>query len=147
MPLIEVEKVVPAPLEAVYAVAKDIERFPEFMPSVNSVRITKRAGDTLVSDWEGYIEEFKRTLKWTEEDRWLDAEHRCEFHALSGDWDRYEGTWEFSAAGEGATRMRLVVDYDFNVPLIGALIKGLVARLVRKNSEEMLDGIARAAGA
>jgi len=145
MPVLELERTVPAPRERVYAVAKDIERFPEFMPSVSSVRIVEH-GERQVSEWVGYIEEFKRQLKWTEEDYWDDTAQRCRFRAIAGDWDRYEGTWEFLPAGEG-TLMRLRVDYDFNVPLIGALIKGLLAKLVRKNSEEMMEGIARQAAA
>ena len=143
MPQIELERTVPAPLDRVYAVAKDIERFPEIMPSIKSVRIST-PGPRQVSEWVGYIAEFKRTVKWTEEDYWDDDKHRCEFRAVAGDWDRYEGVWEFAPQGE-STLMRLRVGYDFNVPLIGALIQGVLAKLVRKNCEEMISGIAQRA--
>lgn len=144
MPEMDLEQVVAAPLERVYAVARDIERFPEFMPSVSSVKITEQ-GSRQVSEWVGYIPEFKRYLKWTEEDFWDDEKHTCRFQAISGDWDRYEGVWEFESRG-GQTLMRLHVGYDFNVPLIGALIQGVLAKLVRKSSEAMMAGIAQRAG-
>ena len=32
-----------APPERVYAVARDVERFPDFMPDVESVRVVERA--------------------------------------------------------------------------------------------------------
>jgi uncharacterized membrane protein len=39
MARVELEVVIHAPLETVYAVARDVEAFPQFMPDVKSVRI------------------------------------------------------------------------------------------------------------
>ena len=38
---------IPAPLETVYPIAKDIERFPEFFPDVESVCILEQHGARL----------------------------------------------------------------------------------------------------
>ena len=58
------------PIEQVYALAKDIEAFPEFMPDVKSVKVLERSedGQRTVSKWEAPVKEFKMTVKWTEED-------------------------------------------------------------------------------
>lgn len=144
MPEINVEQAVNAPVEKVFAIAKDIERFPEWMDNMESVKITSREGDTTVSEWVARIEEFKRMLRWTEEDIWNDATRRCTFRALEGDWDTYAGVWDFLPEGEG-TRMRMQLNYEFNVPLIGALIKGLLLRLVTKNTQDMLAALAKRA--
>ncbi len=64
----------------------------------------------------------------------------CHFHSLSGDWDRYEGLWTFTPEGDG-THVVLEISYDYNVPLIGALIKQLLAKLVQRNAEETLAGL------
>ncbi|MCC7386927.1 MAG: SRPBCC family protein [Deltaproteobacteria bacterium] len=41
-----------APPEQVFDVITDVERYPEFMPSVVSIQIVKRQGDMVAYDWE-----------------------------------------------------------------------------------------------
>ena len=142
MPVTEAETIVPAPPERVYAAAKEIERFPEFMPNVQTVEIVERQGSRVVSRWVGRVEEFNRTIKWVEQDDWNDPERVCTFRATEGDWDKYEGVWTFEEHPDG-TRVYLRLDFEFDVPLIGPLIKGLLARLVKRNSEETLEGLKR----
>jgi ribosome-associated toxin RatA of RatAB toxin-antitoxin module len=142
MPTVEAEKVITAPPERVYAAAKEIERFPEFMPNVKTVELVERAGPRVVSRWVAVVEEFKRTIKWTEQDEWDDAARACRFKATEGDWDKYEGLWTFEEHPQG-TRVYLRLDFDFNVPLLGPLIQGLLKKLVQGNSEQMLEGLAR----
>ena len=140
VPEVQAEMSIAAAPEAVYALAKDIERFPEFLPNVQQVTITAREGGRVVSEWVGLIPEFRRTIRWTEEDQWDDAARVCRFRNLSGDWDRYEGVWSFLPEGEG-TRVRLEISYEYNVPLIGPLIKQLLRKLVQRNAEETLAGL------
>ena len=146
MDKIEVETTIAADPEAVYAVAKDVEKFPEFMPDVERVTVLERSEGRVVSEWVGIVREFARKVTWVEEDRWDDAARRCEFAAVRGDWDAYQGTWTFEPV-EGGTRVRLSLEFELNVPLIGPLIRGLLVRLVEKNCEQMLEGLgARLAG-
>lgn len=147
MPDVASEVVIDAPVDRVYEAAKDVERLPEFLPNVESVRIVSREGGRTVSEWVGLVPEFKRELRWEEEDLWDDAGRRCEFRALAGDWDRYEGLWTFQEDG-GGTRVRLEISYDYNVPLIGPLIKKLLHKLVQRSADETLEGLRqRIAGA
>jgi len=142
MPIVEAETVIAAPPDRVYAAAKEIERFPEFMPNVQTVEIVERTGPRVVSRWVGRVEEFNRTIKWLEQDEWDDAARVCTFKATEGDWDKYEGLWTFEEHPEG-TRVFLRLDFEFDVPLIGPLIKGLLAKLVKRNGEETLEGLRR----
>lgn len=142
MPKIETEIVIPAPLETVYAIAKDIEKFPEFLPDVESVQILERTDGGFTSAWVGVVEKLHRKLKWVELDEWDDAAHVCTFHTLSGDWDKYDGVWSFAAQGDG-TLMRMQLDCDINVPMIGAIIKGLIGKLAKANVDNMFEGICR----
>jgi ribosome-associated toxin RatA of RatAB toxin-antitoxin module len=142
VPDVHAEILIEAPPEHVYAVAKDVERFAEFLPNVEQVTIREREGNRVVSEWVGLVPEFKRTLRWVEEDLWDDAALACRFRCLSGDWDRYEGTWTF-ALEDGQARVRLDISYDYNVPLIGPLIKQLLRKLVARNAEETLTGLKR----
>jgi ribosome-associated toxin RatA of RatAB toxin-antitoxin module len=131
---------IPASPEAVYAVAKDIEKFPEYMPDVESLKIVQRDGPRLISEWVGRVEQFNRLIRWTEEDLWNDEKRRCDFHAIAGDWEHYEGVWTFTPSGDG-TRVELTLEFAFNIPLIGPLIQGVLARLVQQNCDQMLCGL------
>jgi ribosome-associated toxin RatA of RatAB toxin-antitoxin module len=141
MPTVEARISIEAPLEQVYALARDIEAFPEFMPDVQEVTVLERTADgRQVSQWVGIIKEFKRTIKWTEEDYWDDATHVCTFKQTEGDFAVYQGDWKFVEAG-GVTEVTLTLEYEYDVPLIGNLIKGLLLRKMQQNCDNMLAAI------
>lgn len=140
MAIVESRIVINAPVERVYQIARDIERFPEFMDDVVQVTILEQTPERQVSHWVGLIEEFKRTLEWTEEDFWNEQERSCEFRMLEGDFSAYRGTWTFEE-DEAGTLVTLVVEYEYNVPLIGALIKKLLHKKVQANCDNMLAAI------
>lgn len=140
MPTVESLVVVGAPLEKVYALARDIERFPQFMEDVEEVTIVEQTPERQVSRWVGLIKELRRTIKWTEEDFWNDQEHTCTFRQTEGDFTEYSGTWGFTAEGE-TTCVRLQVDYEYNVPLVGALIQAVLRKKMQANTDAMLGAI------
>lgn len=130
------------PLEQVFALAKNIEAFPEFMPDLKSVKVVERSedGSRIVSDWVGTVKEFKLTVKWTEEDIWDAAAGTCTFTLVKGDYSKYSGFWKFTDLG-GKTRFDSEIDVEYDVPLIGGLIKGLIAKLMKQNVDSMLEAI------
>jgi ribosome-associated toxin RatA of RatAB toxin-antitoxin module len=73
-------------------------------------------------------------------DYWDDQAKTCRWEQTEGDFSKYEGTWEFVAEGD-ATQAKLLIDYEYNVPLIGALIQGLVKKKMQQNVEAMLAAI------
>jgi len=144
LPIVSVSKEIGAPIDRVYALARDVESFPEIMPDVESVEILSRDGSNTTSRWVGVVRQFNRRLRWVEEDRWDDEAHTCEFEQTEGDFTAYSGSWRFTEQ-DGKTVAELELDYEISVPLIGALIKGVIAKLMRKNCQGMLDAIARSA--
>lgn len=141
MPRIESSIIINGPMDAVYECAKDIERFPEFMPDVKDVKIIERGENgRIVSEWSAYIPDFMMTVKWTEEDLWDDAAKCCDFTLVKGDYASYSGKWTF-AEDNGGIRFDSIVDYEYDVPLIGALIKGLVQRKVQENVDQILKSV------
>jgi ribosome-associated toxin RatA of RatAB toxin-antitoxin module len=135
---VEASTVIRAPLERVYALAKDVERFPEFMPDLESVRIVEQRPAVTVTEWVGVVQ--GRKIRWVEEDVWDDARHLCVFRQRSGDFTRYEGEWQFGATPEG-TRTSMRVDFELDIPLAGPLLSNLVRFLMRKNCESMLAAL------
>jgi ribosome-associated toxin RatA of RatAB toxin-antitoxin module len=138
MPRVENSLVIAADVESVYRTAKDVERFPEFMPDVKSLRVLERSEDgrRTVVEWVGLIAEFKTTVKWIEEDQWDDVTHTCDFQLVRGDFKSYSGRWEFHPTAEG-TRFTSVLDYEYDIPLIGPLIKKLIFKKMGENVDRL----------
>jgi len=140
MPTVETSVLIDAPLETVYAIARDNRAFPEFMSDVKSVSIVESDGHRVVSDWVGVVPTFGLKIRWRQEDRWDDADHVCEFRQVSGDYDRLEGRWKFGEE-QGGTRFDSVLEYEYVVPGLGPLVKKVVHSLVVKNMEGVLGAI------
>lgn len=141
-----VERVVRAPVEKVFAIARQIERFPEWLDYVNAIRVKERSedGKIVVSEWEASVPMFGLKAKWVERDEWDEEQKMCRFTLQEGDLDKYEGNWEFESHPEG-TKMRLTVTYEYRVPVGGALVQQLVRKIVGQMVQNLLDGIARVA--
>ena len=67
MPYVVTTIVVDAPAALVYELAKDQERFPQFMPDVESVTVVERHPDRVLTRWKTLIED--APIEWLEEDR------------------------------------------------------------------------------
>lgn len=142
MPYVECRIVIDAPARRVYELAKDQERFPQFMPDVEKVTILERRTNGVISRWKTLVEE--APIEWTEEDRFDDAGLRIDYRLLEGDLDKFEGAWTFEHS-EGATEVVLGVEYDFGVPTLAELIGPTLEKKVRENAEMMLAALKRQA--
>jgi coenzyme Q-binding protein COQ10 len=138
VPHVTVTLTVSAPPRAVYELAKDQERFPQFMPDVESVTVIERSSERIVTKWKTLIEE--APIEWLEEDRFDDDTLRIDYALIEGDLDTFEGSWTFVAA-DGGTLVTLGVTYDFGVPTLAELIGPTLERKVRENAEMMLAGL------
>ncbi|MEO6836536.1 MAG: aromatase/cyclase [Candidatus Tumulicola sp.] len=142
MPYVETAIAIAAPARVVYELAKDQERFPEFMPDVEIVIVLERHADHVISRWKTLVEE--APIEWIEEDRFDDEALRIDYKLLEGDLDKFEGAWTF-AERDGTTHVHLGVDYDFGVPTLAELIGPTLQRKVRENSEMMLAALKKQA--
>jgi coenzyme Q-binding protein COQ10 len=138
MPYVESRIAVAAPARAVYELAKDQERFPEFMPDVETVKVLERFPDRVISRWKTLVEE--APIEWTEEDRFNDAALRIDYALLEGDLDTFEGAWTFEER-DGLTHVLLTVEYDFGVPTLAELIGPTLQKKVLENSQMMLRAL------
>ncbi len=142
MPYVETTIAIAAPARAVYELAKDQERFPQFMPDVETVSVLERHADHWITRWKTLVEE--APIEWTEEDRFDDDALRIDYKLLEGDLDKFEGAWTFEER-DGITHVLLGVDYDFGVPTLAQLIGPTLEKKVKENSEMMLAALKREA--
>jgi ribosome-associated toxin RatA of RatAB toxin-antitoxin module len=138
MPYVETAIAITAPARVVYELAKDQERFPQFMPDVEIVVVLERHPNRAISRWKTLVEE--APIEWIEEDRFDDEALRIDYKLLEGDLDKFEGAWTF-AERDGTTQVVLGVDFDFGVPTLAELIGPTLQRKVRENSEMMLAAL------
>lgn len=142
MPFVKTEIVIAAPARDIYELAKDQERFPQFMPDVESVTVLERTSNRAVTRWKTLVEE--APIEWTEEDLFDDVNVRIDYRLIEGDLDTFEGSWTFVEAG-GVTHVTLGVEYDFGVPTLAELIGPTLHKKVQENSEMMLAALKREA--
>lgn len=142
MPVIETSVTVAAPFERVWNIASDVESFPEFMPDLKSLKVLERSSDGLqtVTEWVGHVREFGMTVKWVEEDVWDPAAGTCRFRMTKGDLSKYEGVWTFIDEG-GSVKFDSFIEFEYDVPLIGAMIKNLIAAKMRENAQNIQNAI------
>ncbi|HKE37788.1 MAG TPA: SRPBCC family protein, partial [Candidatus Baltobacteraceae bacterium] len=107
MPYVETSIAIAAPARVVYELAKEQERFPQFMPDVETVVILERHPDHIITRWKTLVEE--APIEWTEEDRFNDEALRIDYKLLEGDLDKFEGAWTFEER-DGVTHVMLGVD-------------------------------------
>jgi coenzyme Q-binding protein COQ10 len=138
MAYVESRIAIAAPARAVYELAKDQERFPEFMPDVETVKVLERHPDRVISRWKTLVEE--APIEWTEEDRFDDRALRIDYALLEGDLERFEGAWTFEER-DGLTHVLLTVEYDFGVPTLAELIGPTLQKKVLENSQMMLSAL------
>jgi ribosome-associated toxin RatA of RatAB toxin-antitoxin module len=138
MPYVETTIAVAAPARVVYELAKDQERFPQFMPDVETVTVLERHDDYWITRWKTLVEE--APIEWTEEDRFDDAALRIDYALIEGDLDTFQGAWTFEER-DGTTHVTLGVEYDFGVPTLAELIGPTLQKKVVENSEMMLAAL------
>lgn len=146
MPTVQNSVLIAASPEAVYAIARDVERFPDFMPDVQRITVVEASedGKRQVVAWVGLIPSFRLTVKWTEEDLWDDVARTCHFQQVKGDFSAYSGAWEFKAEGTG-TRFESTVNYELEIPTIGPLIRGVVRKIMSDNVDRLQAAIKKRA--
>jgi ribosome-associated toxin RatA of RatAB toxin-antitoxin module len=142
MPFVECTIVVDAPARVVYELAKDQERFPEFMPDVELVTVVESAGNRTVTRWKTLVED--APIEWIEEDLFDDDALRVDYRLLEGDLDTFQGAWLFVDRA-GRTHVTLGIEYDFGVPTLAELIGPTLHRKVKENGDMMLSALKREA--
>ena len=144
MAYVESAIAIDAPARDVYELAKEQERFPQFMPDVESVTVLEQYQTHILTRWKTLVED--APIEWTEEDRFDDVALRIDYRLIEGDLDTFEGAWTFTET-DSQTHVLLTVSYDFGVPTLAELIGPTLEKKVRENAEMMLAALKREAEA
>lgn len=135
MSYVESSIVIKGKKKDIYQLAKDMEKYPEYMPDVESVEVIQNDGDATVTDWVTSVE--GTPICWKERDQFDDENMRISYRLIEGDLDKFEGEWIFTETNDG-TRVTLTVDFDFGMPTLAELLGPILEEKVKENSKMML---------
>lgn len=138
MPYVEVTMPVKCERSKIYPILKDMERYPEFMHDLRSVKVIERSDNTTITQWDSNVD--GRNIKWTERDIFDDDNMHINYQQIDGDLRRFEGEWILTPTAEG-TEIKLTVDFEFGIPMIAGLLNPILKSKVRENSKNMLVAI------
>jgi ribosome-associated toxin RatA of RatAB toxin-antitoxin module len=130
--------------EAVFAIASDLERYPEWQDFLQRVTVRERDADgraTLVeADADAKVTALRLVLRATRSEP-----TRVAWRSEGGDVKSIRGAFDIAPAGDGRTRATFALEVDPGFKL-GLLLRGGVAdRLRDRILSGMLDGLRRQA--
>ena len=125
-------------LEKVFAVIKDYERYPEFLPEVKSTRVSNRQGDEVDVQYEvDVLKKIRYTLRLKEE-----PPNRISWTFVEGELMRdNRGHWLLEDLGGGKTR----ATYNIEMKLGPLVPKSIVNVLVDSSLPKMLEAFKKRA--
>jgi ribosome-associated toxin RatA of RatAB toxin-antitoxin module len=138
--LINSVRTIPLPPQQVFAVARQVTRFPDVLPNLDKVEIIEDQGNgVVVSSWEASfsVGPLSKTVKWKEIDTWNEENLTCFFELVEGDMKVYRGTWEFKPDGDGC-RVELSVDFELGITMLGPMVDKIVNQLMQQNCDDLV---------
>lgn len=128
------------PPDALFDLVDDVLRYPEFIPWIKAMRVTRERQDgprriRLAEALVGYKMIQERFATWVISD----PEARViETHLHHGPFRRLENRWRFDPDGVGGALVMFEIDYDFSLPIL----RGLVAAKGEEAGRRILTAFA-----
>jgi ribosome-associated toxin RatA of RatAB toxin-antitoxin module len=139
MPYVEETIIIKGEIEKIYQMAKDMEKFPLFMPDVKKVKVVERTGNKTVTEWESMIDE-DTPISWRELDEFDDKKPLIRYKLLEGDLEKFEGEWRFEKTPDGI-KVTITCDFDFGMPAFEKIVGSVLKLKVQDNCKMMLSAI------
>ena len=132
--------VIDAPVEKVFRVVSDYDRYAEFLPEVKRVSTSERSGNEVKVHYEvEVIKTIKYTLKMREE-----PPHRVTWSFVTGEVMKdNHGEWVLEPSGDAKTKATYTIEMALG-PLVP---KAIVKALVEGSLPKMLEAFKRRAEA
>ena len=142
MPTVEVQETIQGGADAVYRVLTQMEDFPALMTNVESVVIRETGDGYAVSEWTARLQ--GRKFHWVERDEFFPQRRQIVFHQLEGDLKVFAGQWHVDPVTQSQSRVTLVTEFEFGIPMLAALLNPVARYALRQNALGMLTGIQKA---
>ena len=109
MPAAEKSVEINAPIEKVYEVVTDFEKYPEFLSEVKNVKVVKKSPKKPVVEFEvKYVKTFRYTLEFD-----LKKPTDVKWKLVEGDFRDNRGFWKLEKKGKNKTKATYSAELDF----------------------------------
>ena len=136
---VELHRVISSDIGHVWEIVSNIQRYPAFMPSVQSVEILHGTpGCSTQSQWSVVLQE--AVMEWTEVDTYNKDAGTLEFCQISGDLEMFKGRWQLRQVPSG-TEIQLSVEFSIGIPGMEELLAPIAVTAIEENCHTMLDCI------
>lgn len=139
MPEVMVTESIAADPEAVFVAIADMAQFPQFMPSVESLRILERGDGYTVTEWVARLK--GNRFRWVERDTFHPDEGTIRFDQIEGDLKVFRGEWRVSASTGQETTVTLRTEFEFGIPMLASLLNPLARLALRDNARAMIHAL------
>ena len=137
MPQFETRRPVPHSPVQMFDLVADIERYPEFLPLCEALKIRSRKERDgkvlLLADmtigYKAIRETFTTQVLLNKADLAIDVKY------IDGPFRYLDNRWRFEAAGEGACDVHFFIDYEFKNRLLGSIMGAMFERAFRMFAE------------
>lgn len=125
-----------APLEQVWAIATDLEKYPVWTHDVKDVVITSRDDDGRPSEVEFRTSALGRSTHYTLAYDYSDAPSTLAWTMVKGDIQRsIDGAFKFSSTADGGTHVQYDLAIELVVPLPGFVKRRAERRILNAIKE------------
>jgi ribosome-associated toxin RatA of RatAB toxin-antitoxin module len=125
-------------LRTAYAIMTDVAHYPEYMPSVEALKILAQNENQLMTRWDAHID--GAPVRWVQIITCLETQREMHFEATEGDFDVFRGQWAVSVS-EGQIKLQLTIEYRIGIPVIEAVLGPVLKEKVDANAKAMLEAI------
>lgn len=127
-----------APIEAVFAVAADVEGSPRWQPEIEVAECVERDRDgnqvLMHMETDAKVRRLKTEMRFEYE-----SPTRIAWNQEDGDLKSVEGSWELEDLGDGRTRATYAMEVDLG-RVLGMVIRGPIVGVLRGQLVESMPG-------
>lgn len=128
MPSVHKTVLLPYSAEQMFALVRDIDAYPQFLPWCGGAQVHKVEGDTVEAtlriDYHGLKQAFTTRNQHH-------APHRITMSLLDGPFTQLEGTWHFLSLRADACKVEFRLDYAFKSGLLGKALTPVFGQIAR----------------
>lgn len=126
-------KIVAYPADLMFAIVSDVEKYPEFLPWVNELRIVNRVSDTVFDSemrvgFAGVNESYVSRVALNPPERTIDVA------LVRGPFRRLENHWRF-VPQNGSCEIEFAIAFEFKSPVLNMVAGKAFERVLLKMAD------------
>lgn len=128
---IKEQKILSYPVNFLYSIITDVEKYPTFLPWFKSIVVTKQDRECIFADvvaqYKGIREKYKSIISLHDKDSTKVVEIKAEKHSVLLKF--LKSKWVLEGVTEGSTKVSFSIEFQFNSSILEKLASLLLMRV------------------